>query len=280
MYKSELKPLLKSIKQNDYAVPETATAQDLLPHLLSNIGDLDGELRDELIFAVLAQWIYKGNYTDIEIVHISEILLGDEYLLKDLGNPEGDGIFTRAFVVLQFFAILYTHREKKNLPPALVNKISDALFTLIKGEKDFRGFVKDKGWGHSIAHTADAFAQLAQLPSTDKDLQIKILEAMFDKTLEPDFLYTADEAERLSAPVAFILKREEIGEEALTSFLYKFVGLRKQAASYDPAQYFKFINARNLLRGVFFRLRQMENTEALVNRVDKTLVEMNKMSAT
>ncbi|WP_138206061.1 hypothetical protein [Haloimpatiens lingqiaonensis] len=60
MEKQALKELLKSIKNNDYAVPEGVNPYELSLVMMENIGDIDSELRDDLILYNLFKWINEG----------------------------------------------------------------------------------------------------------------------------------------------------------------------------------------------------------------------------
>lgn len=53
MEKEKLKEFLRSIKENDYAVPEGVNAYELSLIMMENIGDIDSELRDDLILSNL-----------------------------------------------------------------------------------------------------------------------------------------------------------------------------------------------------------------------------------
>lgn len=276
MHKAELKQILTEVKQNQFQPVENISPSELLPELLTNIGDLDYELRDALIFEVLGEWIYKGIYTEEETLSITQTLLQKEFLLKDLGLPEGDALFTRAFCVLQIFVILYKERERSFLPQETLDEITSQLMTLLRNEKDFRGYVPDKGWGHCIAHTADALAQLVQLPCTSFETQRKILLLIAQKTIEPPFILTADEQERLAEPAALILlQNQNLAPDQLlipfTSILKEMVAIRTK----EIKNFFRYYNARNLMRGIYFYLKSKQETHELSEKIYQELKEMS-----
>lgn len=53
MDKQELKELLKNIRDNDYAVPYGINQYKLSLEMMDNVGDIDSELRDDLILTNL-----------------------------------------------------------------------------------------------------------------------------------------------------------------------------------------------------------------------------------
>ena len=53
----------KSIRNNDFAVPDGYTSQQLTPELLDYLGSPDPELRDDFTLPILAYWMYRDHYT-------------------------------------------------------------------------------------------------------------------------------------------------------------------------------------------------------------------------
>ena len=78
--------------------------------------------------------------------------------------------------------------------------------TYLSQEKDTRGFVKGKGWAHSIAHGADLAAVIANHPLLEKRLIPIVLEGV-TSCFWKGGVYTDDEDERLVAIFLHSLKR-------------------------------------------------------------------------
>ncbi len=68
MEKQELKQLLKSIQENEYKVPEGVDPYNLSITMMDNIGDIDSELRDDLILSNLFTWIYEISYRESRLM--------------------------------------------------------------------------------------------------------------------------------------------------------------------------------------------------------------------
>ena len=273
----DLKELLNTIRQNQYEPPLNPTINDLLPLFLDNIGNPDGDLRDRLIFDVLSEWIYQGVYNRNQILDIVSILMDENHLFSGLGTKDDDTLFTRSFSVLQLWAVLFTHHKEPFLTQETIHQIANNVLILLKQEKDLRGYIPGKGWGHSIAHSADCIAQLIKLPELDNSWHAGFMEAIIYKVLEADFIYTADECERLAVPAAEIILRKSISSLELDELFDDLIGTRKRAGI-QPQPFFRFVNARDFMRGIYFYLRKQNAPQDLIGWTDQKLFEISQRS--
>lgn len=81
----QLKQRLILIKENGYQAPPDVYG--LVQEMIHNIGSADAELRDELIYEILSQWIPGNILTAGELGQLLPILLDEEHLLFKLGRP-------------------------------------------------------------------------------------------------------------------------------------------------------------------------------------------------
>ncbi len=112
MEKQELKELLKSIKENDYKVPEGVNPYELSLKMMDNIRDIDSELRDDLILSNLFTWIYENQLSGKQVNELLWIALDEKHILKGLGNID-DSVFGRTFSSEIVAACIYRHRSDK-----------------------------------------------------------------------------------------------------------------------------------------------------------------------
>ncbi|MDP4090551.1 MAG: hypothetical protein Q8930_14975, partial [Bacillota bacterium] len=82
MKKQELKELLKNIKDKDYTLSYGINQNDLALMMMDNIGDIDSELRDDLILSNLCNWIIEGVMSTSEISELLKTALDEKHLLK------------------------------------------------------------------------------------------------------------------------------------------------------------------------------------------------------
>ncbi len=248
-----LKDLLKSIVDNDFEPLANPSPKELLSHFYKYIGSPDPELRDELIFSTMANWIYRGVYTNEEIYKIAETLVKDEYILNGIGRENDDSVFTRSASALQLWAIIVTQKEKNFLSFNFIGGIFEKTIKLLQEEVDYRSYVPEKGWANSISHTANVLTELVQLPEIQKPWMVLVLNSIFDKILQHNYHFQGDEIEQLAAPVAEILLREILLEEEIQPAFEK-LKIQPHFHGQDPENFFRFINVRNFLRAIYFYL--------------------------
>ena len=150
-----LKTKLQEIAADDYKPP---TGPELYPLVLAmgeHTGDLDPELRDDLIYTILATWINRDVFDAKELKEILQVALNNDHLFLGLGETESDAVFTRAFSILIVAPILEAHRRRPFLPDDELLVIKHKVLRYLAAEKDLRGYVAGKGWAHAVAHTAD-----------------------------------------------------------------------------------------------------------------------------
>ncbi len=81
--------------------------------LLDYIGDIDYELREELIYIALSEWITgKEYFNEVQLRQILSILMDEKHLFYQIGSDGDDSVFTRTYSVLGVVMILYMHRKK------------------------------------------------------------------------------------------------------------------------------------------------------------------------
>lgn len=271
----DLKEILNTIRQNQYKPPLNHTIDELLPLFLDNIGNPDGDLRDRLIFDILSEWIYQGVYNHEQTLDIVSILMDQNHLFSGLGTKDNDTLFTRSFSVLQLWAVLFTHHKEPFLTQETILQIANNVLILLEQEKDLRGYIPGKGWGHCIAHSADCIGQLIKDPQLEVDWHKKFMKAIISKVLEADFIYTGDECERLAVPAAEIIMQRSISNLVLDELFDDLISTRKRDGIH-PQQFFRFVNARDFMRGIYFYLRKQAPTEDMVGWIDQKLFEISQ----
>ena len=251
MNEHKFKDILRSVVENDFQPPEILTPRECLPFFYKFIGSTDAELREDLIFSVMANWMYKGVYTHEQIFKIADTLIQDEFIWNGLGLDKDDSVFIRSATALQLWAIVVTHRKKNFIPFNTLNAIIEKSLHLLKEEVDYRAFVPNAGWANSISHTANILLELVQLPEMNKPWIFSILNSICEKVLQPDFIFPGDETEHLAAPVAEVMLREILLEEKILVCLDK-LKIQPHFHGQKPEGFFRLINVRNFLRAIYF----------------------------
>lgn len=199
------KAFWKSLMQNDYAVPDGHSLEELTTELFAYLGNTDSELRDDIGYIVYANWLEMGLYSQADVEHqITELLAN---LDKGIGETETDSVFLRSFSVLFLAEIIYNDNKAPKLDKPKINEILEKGLWYLAEEKDSRGYIPDKGWAHALAHTADLMRVLAENERTGLIEHKRILSGITEKlTISTDWVYVHGEDDRLSAAVLSILR--------------------------------------------------------------------------
>jgi hypothetical protein len=119
--KQALKDVLKGIKENGYNTLHGVHPYQLSLVMMDNIGDIDCELRDELILSILARWIDRGVLSASEAYELLMISLDEEHILKKLGNID-DSVFVRTFSVEIVASVICKHRKEEFISDSDIQK--------------------------------------------------------------------------------------------------------------------------------------------------------------
>lgn len=138
-----LKEQLLQIKQNSPSI----ISNKLLFEMVENIGSLDSELRDTLIYSLFSDWTTTGKLSVNQEQKVSSFLLDNSYLLQNIDNKNDKlSIFTALFLA----SLSYRHNNHSFLSQSQQRQIIEQSIDYIQNEHDFRGLTND-GWAHGIA---------------------------------------------------------------------------------------------------------------------------------
>lgn len=268
-----LKEKLIFIKENGYQAPP-ATFQ-LVQEMINNIGSLDAELRDDLIYTTLSHWIPGNSLAASELEQLLPVILDKDHLLFRLGEANTDSVFTRSFSMLVIPLLLIRHRESPFLSREQVHQIKESVFYNVQEERDYRGYDEEKGWAHAIAHVADALDDLAQCSELDKADLITILDLVYDKMTLTDRVYSDGEDERMVRPVIRVLNRKLLSQTDVEQWIQSFGRVEKNP-EFLPA-FKQKNNIKNFLKSLYFRVKFYEVDAALCPTIEQTLYKVEKV---
>jgi Protein of unknown function (DUF2785) len=274
----QLKGKLLALVENDFQLSEGEDLDALLAAMMAHIGSLDPELRDELIYVGFYNLIQKKPVVSAEQLKVLlDKALSDEGMFYQLGEPEGDGVFTRAFSVLLLPLILIAHRNQPFLDRGEVMRVQEGLLRFMREEQDRRGFVDGKGWAHAIAHGADALDDLAQCKEVKADGLREILLVVQTVVCVSDTVYTHGEEDRLVTPVIAILRRELLAEDEMVRWIEGFA-VATEAVGGMPQRMYIQSNVSNFLQSLYFRLGWADLSGPLGAAITGTLRKMNRFA--
>lgn len=275
MEKQALKELLKSIKNNDYEVPNGVNPYKLSLVMMDNIGDIDSELRDDLILSILDRWINEGILSINEVYELLSIALDGEHISKGLGSIN-DSVFCRTFSVEIVAGIICRHRRENFISESDIEKAFNSVLKFYNDDKDVRGYVEDKGWAHGGAHGADALDEFARCEEIGYGGLKKILNSIYKKVNVNHYTYIHFEDERMITVVKAIIERKIIPTKEVEEWIRNFSKIEKTGI-YQEDLVIEF-NVTTFLKSLYFRLVEKLEYEQITNIIIEVVKQISRFS--
>lgn len=95
-------------------------SKEVRQEMLTQIGNPDGFLRDELIYRSFGKMIVSNQLNPEEFQSLLEVVLQEDYLFYGIGESGTDSVFTRSFSALVIAAVIEYDIEKQIVNPDLV----------------------------------------------------------------------------------------------------------------------------------------------------------------
>lgn len=251
-----LQKQLEELKANHYAIDSTIDVNDLSLKMLQHIGTPDDYLRDNLIFTTFWHLITKDHVSHKQLQRLLSQSISEQYLFYKITTDDKDAVFTRSFTTLLIALIINSDTKHNFLSEPDILEVKDKLILYMKQEHDFRGYVDDQGWAHSIAHVSDAFDELVKNPKLKTSYYPEILLTLLEKVSVHTIHYNYEEEERIITPIITMLKNGLSEKELIVSLrsLVHQIPVQKTELSIIPYETL-YRNIKSFLRSLFFRLR-------------------------
>jgi hypothetical protein len=248
----------QAVVASNYAIPAGYTAKDLISRLNAGLASTDPTLRDYLIYDVYTEWMYhEGTFTNDEMRAIGRQMI--EHLSIGLGESDTDSVFLRTFSSLILAKVIEFDNLRKFCPPEEILEWLDRVISYFLAERDLRGYVPEKGWAHSMAHTADVLMAFALSPHLQTRELEQILNSITDRlAIQMNHINVCLEDERLSYAAVVVIQRNLIDLPFLEQWVNRTshpIGNQRWYAGKDPlAVMSAYQNSRQFLRSLYFQL--------------------------
>ena len=268
------KTFWQELMQNEYAIPNGHTLENLTDEIFSYLGSTDPELRDDIGYIVYANWLKMGLYSQETITrHISRLM---DNLAREIGENDTDSVFLRTFSVLFLAEIIHNDNKEPKLEKSTIDALVDKSLWYLENEKDPRGYVQVKGWAHALAHTADLLAVLAKNQNTDATQHLRILHGITEKLANTFvWVYVHGEDDRLSTAALMIFQRGLLDLDTVQEWVSSFTDSWK-GAWMDVERTRAFFNIRNFLRSLYL---QVATEKELPNKKDLEKMILNSVKS-
>lgn len=227
-----------SLHAKGFSLPAGESALPLALEAAALLGSTDPELRDGIAYEALETWVYRDQRLDAaELNELRTTLTANAR--RGLGETVSDGLFLRSFSILAL-AVLAAEDLKK---PFLDAKQFDGLVELaideLGNERDLRGYVPGKGWGHATAHCADLLKFLARSHWLRPEQQSRMVDAIAERLRSAGLVFVWGEDARLAAALTALAARSDADPTAFLAW-FKRLGAEHAAlwsGPFDPIRY-------------------------------------------
>jgi Protein of unknown function (DUF2785) len=263
------KPWWQAVIADDFAPPAATSMDALLRELNSYLASPDPELRDDIAYRVLANWLYVQRIVPPE--RAGELIATWRRNLRHgIGERGTDSVFRRSFSALMLSVAAALDNQAPYLDAGAFERLLEAALQYLHDERDTRGFDPEKGWMHSVAHTADLLKFLGRSRHLEAQDQAAILAAIAGKLDTLDVVLVHGEDERLARAVLSIVARPDADMTAFEAFLGDLLPSPPDGLP-TPAELALNQNRRNLLVSLYAVLgtdkRELESLQDARDRV-------------
>ena len=267
----DIRKRLEALAKNDYAPPEGVSTAELTWEILPLLGSTDGMLREQYVYGTLHRWIVRRTLHSDAIVELAQALVDEEHLFLGIAAPNSDSIYMRSFSVLLLAPIVYAHRQDPFLSPSDLDRILMRTIEYLDRERDLRGYVsQETWWAHGVAHAADVLGQLAQCGELSAEPLHAMLGALARAALTETDVFIFEEDTRMASAAIEILRRTELDPTQIADWTAQLVPEARWTGEL-PRVHHRFLNARNVLRCLYFQGRKAELPDAIFGEIESAL---------
>ena len=137
-------------------------------------------------------------------------------------------------------------------------RLFDRLLDYFQRERDLRGFDAERGWMHSVAHTADALKFLARGTHWAPANLPRLLDAVRAKFASHPAVFAWGENDRVALALHAAVRRPDADISVVTAWLARWEDDHKAlwatGPQIDPARFVPLENAKQVLRSLYSAL--------------------------
>lgn len=270
----------RQLAASGYAVPEGASAGELLLESGSLLGSPDPSLRDRIAYGLAESWVIDKKIVEpADMRKFVAALIPN--LKKGVGTKGDDGVLLRSFSALDLSLLAARDLDEPYLEPVERKTLLDAALAYLSAERDLRGHEPKKGWMHATAHTADLLKFLARNPAVPPADAARILAAIGEKIREAGEVFAWGEDERLASAVLAVVRRGDVDPAAWHGWLDKLATLSEggwwEAPELDVKKFAALQNGKHLLARLYVLLHAVPESPKVVEARGDVLDALKKL---
>jgi hypothetical protein len=227
-----------SLRSAGFRLPQSEPALPLALEAASLLASTDPQLRDDIAYEAIETWVYREQRLDAAELDQLRVTLSAN-ARRGLGEAPGDGLFLRSFSTLALGVLAAEDLKRPFLDSRQFDELVDLGIEELGSERDLRGYVPGKGWGHATAHCADLLKFLARSHWLRPEQQARMTNAIAERLRSAGQVFVWGEDARLAAALTAIAGRSDANP---APFLTWFKRLTTEDAALwsgplDPARY-------------------------------------------
>lgn len=265
----ELKETLLQLKRNNYTGIDSFVSKSFVRLLLSKIGSLDSELRDDLIYESLIYIIHNGLLDDNDFIELLEIVSSNNYIGFNIDKSNVKYVFKRTFSMLVVGLIIEWNHMHQKINSEKVRMIFNRVINVFNKEMVLIGYHEKYGWAHSVAHSADTIAEFVACASIEGNEIEQILIAVKRKFSQGREYFIYGEDERIANIFIEVIKKDD---NAYIDIIKEWICNICNSKLPDNTIEATIVkgNIRNLVRSIYFKTNNEEIRKLIEIEVIKT----------
>jgi uncharacterized protein DUF2785 len=197
-----------ALRASGFTVPQDVAVLPLALEAAALLASTDPELRDDIAYSAIESWVYRQQRLDRhELERLRTTLAGNAR--RGLGDGPNDGLFLRSFSLLALAVLAAEDMKRPFLGPQHFEDLIDIAINELAHERDLRGYVPGKGWGHATAHCADLLKFLARSERLLAQQQPRMVNAIAGRLRSAGLVFVWGEDARLATALSAIATRAD-----------------------------------------------------------------------
>jgi hypothetical protein len=206
-----------ALRTSGFTPPPGAPVLPLALEAAALLGSTDPELRDDIAYSAIETWVYRQQRLDAaELERLRSTLAANAR--RGLGDGAGDGLFLRSFSLLALSVLAAEDLKKPFLDTQRFEGLIDLAIEALAHERDLRGYIPGKGWGHATAHCADLLKFLARSARLRVQQQPRMVNAIAERLRSAGLVFVWGEDARLGAALTAIATRADADPAAFIAW--------------------------------------------------------------
>ena len=236
------------LRAQHFKLPQDEAVMPLALEATHLLGSPDPELRDAIGYEALETWVYRDrSLRDAELERLRKTLMVNARW--GLGSGDGDGLFLRSFSTLVLSVFAAADLKQPFLDQSRFDAMVDLALEQLARERDLRGYIPGKGWGHATAHCADLLKFLGRSPRLQTAQQARIVSGIAERVRSAGTVFVWGEDARLALALAALARRPDLDPAPFEQWFAR-LGREHAAVWSDPFEVTRYVAVRAQLNAL------------------------------